>query len=166
MSEQSAIYEDQNLLRKVDAEFEKSELNILLSRKVSFRHYSNLLVVLYYIIVFLFAGYLLSFISKALPSMSGQSEGTQLAVSISITAAFIALAGFGLNIQNYAKPAGGYDMLVEYNFKMLKVGVSEDKLALLKGLIIVKSKHPDISLQQVIHAPISSDKLLEILLHG
>lgn len=113
MQEKNVIYEDEKLVQKVDKEFEKNILKILLSRKVSFKHYSNIIVVLYYIIIFLFAGYLLYFITKALPSISGQPQSTQLVVAISITATFIALGSFGLNLQNFAKPAGNYDLLVE-----------------------------------------------------
>jgi predicted metal-dependent peptidase len=95
--------------------------------------------------------------------MSQQPPSTQITVAVSITAAFIALSGFGLNIQNLVKPENSYDVLLEYNYKVLKENVKDENVALLKGLIMLKSKHPELSLKQVLEFPITKDKLFELL---
>ena len=55
------------------------------------------------------------------------------------------------------------DILLEYNCKVLKDNTAGKNPALFKGLVMLKSKHPDLSLKDIIETPITKDKLFEIL---
>jgi hypothetical protein len=151
------------LIEKIDKNFEKSLKKIYLSLKIDLRYYANFASVIYYIILFVVIVCLLSSITKQLPTMTEQPPNIQIVIGISLTATFIALASFGVNIQNLVKPENSHDVLFEYNYKVLKENVKDENVALLKGLIMLKSKHPELSLKETLELPITKDKLFEIL---
>lgn len=151
------------IIEKVDNNFEKSLRKIYLSRKIDFRYYANVISIIFYLILFVIVGTLLGLVAQALPYVSQQPPSTQVAIGISLTAAFTALASFAINIQNLIEPVNIADILFEYNYKMLKENVADENVALLKGLVMLKSKHPELSLKQVLEFPITKDKLFEIL---
>ena len=102
------------IIENVDNNFEKRLRKIYLPFKIDLRYYVKILVVFYYIIVFSFAGALLLSVTKALPYVSQQPPSTQIVIDVAITAAFIALASFGINLQNIVKPVEPYDILFEF----------------------------------------------------
>ncbi len=152
-----------NLIDNVDKNFEKRMRHIYFSRKTEFGYFLPFIALATYLIIFLSAGYLLLNLTRALPVLSQQPESTQLAVYISITAALIALASFSINIPNAVKSAHKGDILFRHNYKVLKADVAEKDLALLKGLVMIKSKHPELSLNNFLELPITKDKMFEML---
>jgi hypothetical protein len=151
------------IIEKVDNKFEKRLRKIYFSRNTEFRYYLTFITLIFYLVLFLMICVLLGWIVKALPSVSQQPPSTQIAISISITAAFIALASFAVNIQKLIEPANMAEILFEYNYKVLKENVTKENAALLKGLVMLKSKHPELSLKQVLELPITKDKLFDML---
>jgi len=151
------------LIEKVDNNFEKRLRKIYFSRKTKFDYYLPFIVSIYYLILFMFAAYMLALVAGALPALSDQAPSTQIIITVSIIAAFIALASFSTNIHNVAKPKNLDEILFEYNYRVLKDDTAVKNPALFKGLVMLKSKHPDLSLKDIIDLPITKDKLLEIL---
>ena len=151
------------IIEMVDNNFEKRLRKIYFSRKTKFDYFLPFITLIFYLILFMFAAYLLALVARAFPVVSEQPASTQIAVAISLTAAFIALASFAINMQNLVKPQNLNEILFEYNYKVFKEKVAEENLALLKGLVMLKSKHPELSLKQVLELPITKDNLFEIL---
>jgi hypothetical protein len=160
------LFDDSTLISLVDERFERSVTKIVKLGKAGFSFYAKILLVCYYIAIFAVIGYLLYLLAQGLPALLGQPINIQLAVGIAITSSFIALTGLGVNIQKMAEPENQSLILGRYNYKKLKAEIESqhpDKLALLKALVILKSRQPDLNLSQFLQAPISNDKVFEIL---
>lgn len=151
------------LICRVNDDFEKSIFRIYRSGKIDLRYYFKIATALFYMFIIGVTGYLLYIIANAMPFL--EQPSSQLAVAVSLTAAFIAFANFSVSIQNFLKPETTYDILVDYNYKMFKEkeGVTEANAALLKSLIILKSKQPELNLTQFVKPPITNEKLFEWL---
>ncbi len=159
-------FDDNKLISMVDERFEKNTFRIIKLRKAGFYYYAKFFMVIYFLAIFAVVGYLLWLIAQALPAMASQPINSQLAVAIAITSAFIALASLGVNIQKLAEPENTPKILAQYNYKMLRPEVEnehKEKLALLKALVILKSKQPEVRLRQFLQTPIPNDKVFEVL---
>ncbi len=165
MEQKPDIREDAilSLINKVDKRFEKKLLRIYWSRKIDSRHYLFFISPIYYIALFVIIAIPFSLIARTIPTVGAEPPSTQIPIYLSLIAAFIALASLGVNIQKVIEPINVSEILVEYNYKVLKENVADENLALLRGLIVCKSKYPDLSLKDVLDLPITKDKLFEIL---
>jgi hypothetical protein len=151
------------MMERVDNSFERRLRKIYLSRKIDSRHYLFFISPIYYIALFVIIAIPFSLIARTIPTMGAEPPSTQVPIYLSLIAAFIALASLGVNIQKVIEPINVSEILVEYNYKVLKENLADENLALLRGLIVCKSKYPDLSLKDVLDLPITKDKLFEIL---
>lgn len=149
------------MIDTVDTKFERSLRKIYLSFKIGFRYYSGFVALVFYLSLFIIVSILLGLVAQALPYVS--ETNAQVAVAISLTSAFIALASFGVNLQRIIEPENPRDALFDYNYKMLKDSEAEKNPALFKALVMLKSRHPDLSLKEVLPLPVTKEKLFEIL---
>ncbi len=151
------------LLEKIDLKFEKRVWRTYFSTKLSSRHYFVFINAAYYIALFVIIAVLLASVVKQLPNISDQPPNIQIAIEISITATFIALVSFGINLQKGIEPINVSDILLEYNSEKLKDSTSDKYPALFKALVKLKSKNPDLNLKDVLELPIAKEKVFQIL---
>lgn len=158
-----------DLLEKVDAKFETSLRKIYFSRKLPFRFYSKFITLGFLLTIYYIVAYLLSEITKALPSSISLSTPTEtLTLLIAMVATLIALASFAANLIDIFKPESEDEIWTTYNYEMLKENVSPEELPLLKGLVMLKSKHPEILLSKFL-SPLDkslTNKKLFAILYG
>jgi hypothetical protein len=158
---------EDDLLTRVDKKFEKRLWKIYFSRKLPFSSWARILVLGFLFIIYFIAAYLLYLVNEALSSIVSKLTASEaLTVYLSMVAAFIALASFSVSIIDFNKPESEYKVLVHYNYEVLKQNVPNEKLPLLKALVILKSKHPEFSLKEFLHPldkSMTNEKLFEIL---
>jgi hypothetical protein len=156
-----------DLLEKVDAKFETSLRKIYFSRKLPFRYYAKFFTLGFLLAIYFIAAYLLSLIANSLPSSFSLSTPSEtLILAISMVATLIALASFAASLIDVFKPESEYEIWTSYNYEVLKENVSPEELPLLKGLVMLKSKHPKILLAKFLSPldkSLTNKKLFEIL---
>ncbi len=162
---------DEDLLEKVDTEFETKLRKIYLSGKLPFSYYLRLALPFFSLLGFLIVGYLLLEINSVLPSgLSKATPSEALTVLLAMVAALISLLSLSVVMIDFAKSEKESDiplLLLTYNYIVLKKTVPSKKLPLLKALVMLKSKQPEISLKKFLHSPLDKSltekKLFEIL---
>jgi hypothetical protein len=158
-----------DLLEKVDRKFETSLRKIYFSRKLPFRYYAKFITLGFLLTIYFVVTYLLSQIVKALPSSISQSTPSEtLSLLVAMVATLIALASFAANLINVFQPESEYEIWTSYNYEVLKENVSPEELPLLKGLVMLKSKQPEILLTKFL-SPLDkslTNKKLFAILYG
>lgn len=152
---------EKSLLEIVDTRFETRLWKIYWSRKLPFAYYSNFVLLAFLLAIYFIAAYLLSLITKVLPSaLSAPNEAVP--ILISIVATLIALASFATNMIDVVKPESEYEIWTTYNYEAMKENVSPEELPLLKGLIMLKGRHPSFLLANFL-SPLDKTLTLTIL---
>jgi hypothetical protein len=147
-----------DLIDKVEKGFEKSYLQIMLR---------NPLVLLYLacnLALFLIIGYLLYLLSTAIPFLATNDIATGITASVALVAALISFLSFGLGVSKFLEMYERPEVMTHYNYNCLKNSLREIDRPILKALIMMKSKHPDLDLGRIDNqALFQRDRLLERL---
>ena len=131
------------------------------------RNWINFFSFGFYFVVIVFLLSIIAELSQALTSSLPQfTSETALSLSLALIASLVAILNFSINISNITKSEKLNADVITDNCDKMKKNVKDDELPLLKALIIMKSKHPEIDLKTFLERPgelLSRERLFEIL---
>jgi hypothetical protein len=158
----------QELANTVDNKFE-SKPKFMGCKRFLEKNWISLVNVVFLMTVLILLIIMLSDLSKAVTLNLDQLQpGTALALGLSLVAGFTATMSLFIGVLKIVKPAKLTDDVVTYNFAIMqKIITDSNDLPLVKALIILKSKNPDIKLDYLYnnHNELFDKKrLLELLI--
>jgi len=164
---QTETKQQNDLVSLVDEEFETRLYRIYFSKNLDFRYYMKFGLMAFFFFIFLFAVYVLSAVTKALPFTISQTSPTDtLILFLSIVSVFIAIGSFFFSSLEVLKPEKNSEIFENYNYCVLKKKVAAEEYPLLKALVILKSKHPQFPLKEFFPSksnPLKKKDLFKIL---
>jgi len=156
------------LIALVNDKFINNPWDIVSSKIFLKRNWAQITSFSFFMVMFIFLSYLLYIISQAVTqSLSQLKIESVLALLLALIASLIAISNFSINLINFGKSEKAYLSLVDYNYEKMKICSRNDgELALLKALVILKSKRPEINLKLLLQNPekiLTREKIFEIL---
>jgi hypothetical protein len=156
----------ERLAEYVDEKFSK-KAKFMGLRRFLVRNFINLVIIGYFIAILMMFIFYISDIAKIISAnIPNLKTDTTLALSLALVASFISVMNLFVGVLRVIKPATLNDDVITYNFDLLKKPIVEDELPLLKALIIMKTKNPELTLKSIIKTyDLKSDrkKLFDII---
>jgi hypothetical protein len=155
------------IISLVNDNFEGKLWKVLGVRSFLKSFWINIFSFVFYFLTLVLLLILIAQLSKPLTSSLAQfTPEIALTLSFALIAVLIAVLNLSINISNVPNAVKPKTDIITENFKKMKGKVEVDEHPLLKVLIIMKSKHPEIDLQTFLDKPkelMNKERLLQIL---